>query len=204
MKRSDLGVIMIHWMLAVTLLSAAVSGLCLWLPWLRAILAPLFEPDRVGAIHIGLGVAIMVLALVYLGYQKHKNTIDHLALKRPLTYTWRRVGVLSYWIPFAVVILETITGVLLTKLIDKNVLAEVFGVERAPLVYLHLVLVAPVLFFPVAHVTIHWLDGRSRRVLSIFRPHVYPRKPSTAVIMVKLREENARLRKEKANYDSVR
>ena len=104
----------------------------------------------------------------------------------------------------AVVAVETVSGILLTKLIDKDVLAKVFGVERAPLAYLHLFLVAPILLFPVAHVTVHWLDGRSRRVLSIFRPHVYPRRPSMAAIMVKLREENARLRKEKVNYDSNR
>jgi cytochrome b561 len=204
MKKSDLGVIMIHWMLAVTLMSTAASGLCLWATWLQPPLAFLFEPGKVGAIHIGLGVAIMTLALVYLWYQKHKNTLDHLALRRPLTASWRRVGILLYWVLFAIVIVETATGILLTKLIDKDVLVKVFGVERVPLATLHLFLVAPVLLFPVAHVTIHWLDGRGGRVLSIFRPHVYPRKPSVTVIMVKLREENARLRKEKVNHDSRR
>jgi hypothetical protein len=204
MKQSDLGVVMIHWMLAVTLMSAAASGLCLWAVWLKPRFAFLFEPDKVGAIHIGLSLAVVFIISIYLWYQKHKNTLDHLALKRPLTSTWRRVGILLYWVMLAVIILETITGILLTKLIDKDVLAQVFGIERVPLATLHLFLVAPVLLFPVMHVTIHWLDGRSRRVLSIFRPHVYPRKPSVTVIMVKLREENARLRKEKANYDSAR
>ena len=204
MKKSDLGIVMIHWMLAVFLLGASISGLCLWAKRLQPYLSFIFESANVGAIHIGLSMVVAFILLGYFAYQKHKNCLDRLALHRPLFANWRRMNILILWILFVVVFLETISGILLTKLIDKDVLSKVFGIERAPLAYFHLALVTLVLLFPVAHVTIHWLDGRSRKILSIFRPHVYPRKPSMATIMAKLREENTRLRKEKVDYDSNR
>lgn len=200
MKKSDLGVIMLHWMLVAALLGAVASGLCLWDKGLQARAAFLFEPDYVGVIHIGLSAAVVAILFLYFVYLKHKNFLSGLTLRLRLAngaVHWKRVNVMFYWILFGVIAMETITGILLTKLINQDVLARIFGIQRSPLLFLHLFLVAPILVFPIAHVAVHWLDGGHRKIFSIFRPRVSPRRPSLAVIMLRLKAENTRLKEER-------
>jgi hypothetical protein len=197
MKRSDLGIVMIHWMLVVVLLGAAASGICLWKKELQPQAAIVFPPQNVGVIHISLSVAILAFVLLHLWWLKHKRFLGHLAIQRIVVkgrMRWGRVNILLYWILLATILIETITGILLTKLINHDVLARIFGIEKAPLLSLHLYLVLPVLVFPIAHIAIHWLDGRLKKVLSIFRPHVFPRGMSHNDIVDWLRRENAGLR----------
>src|SRR5215471_6679490 len=122
MKGSDLGIIIIHWMMAVALLGAAASGLCLWDKDLRDLAAPIFVPTNVGVIHIGLSLAVAAMFLIHLWYLKHKNFLSHIAFQCRVVSKgrclWRRVHVSLYWLLFTIVAIETVTGVLLTKLID--------------------------------------------------------------------------------------
>ncbi len=197
MKRSDLGIVMLHWMLVVTLLGAAASGICLWRKDFQPLAAVVFPPQNVGVIHISLSVAVLAFVLLHLWWLKHKRFLGHLAIDRIVIkgrVRWNRVNILLYWILLTAIAIETITGVLLTKLINHDVLTRIFGIEKAPLLSLHLYLVLPVLVFPIAHVAVHWLDGRLKKVLSIFRPHVFPRGASSDDIMNWLRRENAALR----------
>jgi cytochrome b subunit of formate dehydrogenase len=198
-KRSDLGIVWLHWMMVVAILAASASGLCLWdkrlLPWMAFV----FIPGNIGVIHIGLSVAVVAILLAYLWYQRHKNSLGHLSLWRKETDRWKRAAVWLYWSLLAVIAVETITGILLTKLINPDVLAKVFSIERSRLAAAHLYPVAFILVFPFAHVTIHWLDGRWSKLLSIFRPKVFPRRPSRLDRIAKLRAENIRLKKERSD-----
>jgi cytochrome b subunit of formate dehydrogenase len=197
-KKSDLGIVMIHWMLAAALLGAAASGVCLWKKEFQPAAAAIFPPGDVGAIHIGLSIAVVALILLHFWYLLHKRFFGHIRPRwriRPKgRIRWDSVNVLFYWALLAAIAAETVSGVLLTKLIDKDVLARVFMIERAPLLFLHWALVFPVLAFPIAHVACHWLDGRHKKLLAIFRPHVFPRGMSHNDIVNWLRRENAELR----------
>lgn len=198
MKKTDLGIVIVHWMFVVVLLGSAASGICLWKKALAERAAFVFKPENVGVIHISLSVAVLAFVLLHLWWLKHKNFMSHISIRSSIVQNgqvrWRYVNVVLYWVLLAIIIVETITGALLTKLINHDVLASIFNIEKGPLAALHLYLVLPVLAFPIAHVTVHWLDGRLKKILSIFRPHVFPRKPSSADIMTLLRRENARLR----------
>jgi hypothetical protein len=197
-KKSDLGIVMIHWMLVAALLGAAASGICLWKQEIKFHLSFLFVPQDVGVIHISLSIAVVALVLLHFWYLLHKRFFGHIRPRwriRPKgRIRWDSVNVLFYWALLAAIAAETVSGVLLTKLIDKDVLARVFMIERAPLLFLHWALVFPVLAFPIAHVACHWLDGRHKKLLAIFRPHVFPRGASSADIANWLRRENAELR----------
>ena len=208
MKRSDLGIVMLHWMLVVTLLGAAASGICLWKKEFQPQVAIIFPPQNVGVIHISLSVAILAFVLLHLWWLKHKRFLGHLFIRSWIVHNgrvrWNYVNILLYWALLATILIETITGVLLTKLINHDVLARIFGIEKTPLLSLHLYLVLPVLVFPIAHVACHWLDGRLKKVLSIFRPHVFPRGASSADITNWLRRENAALREKVRDSASSR
>jgi cytochrome b subunit of formate dehydrogenase len=194
MKRSDLGIVMLHWVLVVVLLGSAASGVCLWKKELQPRAAFLFPPPNLGVIHISLSVAVVALILLYLWYLRHKNFGGHLTIR--IRAQWKYANIMLYWALVIVIALETISGILLTKLINQDVLARVFGIEKMPLLALHLYLVLPILAFPIAHVFIHWMDGK---VLAIFRPRVFARRPSMTSIMIRLKEENIRLKQERGD-----
>lgn len=196
-RKSDLVIVMLHWMLVVVILGAAVTGILLWDNTLQPQLAFLFEPKNVGVIHICLSMATAAFVLLYLWYLNHKNFFSHIVFRSIVInkqVRWKYVNVLFYWVLFITIAVETVTGVLLTKLVNQDVLKSVFLIERWQLSLVHLYLVLPVLVFPVAHVMVHWLDGGLSKILSIFRPRVFQKKPSLAAIMAKLKEENLRLR----------
>ena len=198
MKKTDLGIVIVHWMFVVVLLGSAASGICLWKKALAERAAFVFKPENVGVIHISLSVAVLALVLLHLWWLKHKRFLGHIVIKSRIVQNgrvrWRYVNVLLYWFLLSVILTETITGAMLTKLINHDVLASIFNIEKGPLAALHLYLVLPVLAFPIAHVTVHWLDGRLKKILSIFRPHVFPRGASSNDIVNWLRRENAMLR----------
>jgi hypothetical protein len=197
MKKCDLVVVMLHWMLVVTLLGTAATGILIWDKALQPSAAFVFPPENVGVIHIGLSVAVAAFFFIHLSYLKHKNYLSSIALRLRMRHKgqcfWRRVNIMFYWVLLFTVILETVSGILLTKLINQDVLARIFMIERGPLLTFHLYLVLPIFVFPFAHVLAHWLDGRFGRILSMFRPHVFPRKPSLLDIIMKLKLRNALL-----------
>lgn len=204
MKKSDLGVVMIHWPMVAILLGTVATGILLWDKQLQPRVAFLFEPANMGVIHIGLSVAVVAILLVYLLYLKHKNFLAALSFKAKIVIggqvQWKRVNIMLYWMLLAAVVIETITGVLLTKLIDHDVLSKVFHIDRVSLLIMHLYFVLPIIAFPIMHVMIHMIN---RRVLVMFRPQVFSRRPSMTTIMARLKEENVRLRKLQDEMDNL-
>jgi hypothetical protein len=206
MKKADLIIVMIHWMMVVILLGTAATGILLWDKDLQPLAAAVFAPENVGVIHISLSGAVVAIFLLHLWYLRHKNFLGRVALQcrmlRDGKCIWKRVNVAFYWVLLTAVFLETVSGVLLTKLVNQDVLARIFMIEKGPLLTFHLYLVLPILIFPFAHVTVHWLDGRLGKILSIFRPHVFPRKPSLVDIILTLKLQNVRLREKLKNANS--
>jgi hypothetical protein len=198
MKR-DLGIIMIHWMMVVILLGTAITGLCLWYRGLQPYLAFIFVPKNMGVIHISLSAAVIAILIVYLSYLKHKNFFGHIALRWREIH-WKHINIFLYWILFFVVITETVTGILLTKLIDKETLFQVFYIQKPLLLFLHLYLVYFIFAFPMLHFFVHWKAGGRSLLLSIFRPALLPNRPTLIDVLSKLKNENLRL-KEKAKSD---
>ena len=49
MKKSDLGIVIVHWILVVVLLGAATSGICLWKKELQPKVAFIFEAGKVAS-----------------------------------------------------------------------------------------------------------------------------------------------------------
>jgi hypothetical protein len=198
MKKCDLVIVMLHWMMVVVLLGAAATGILLWDKALQPRAAIVFPPENVGVIHICLSIAVVALFCLHLWYLRHKNFLSGIALRlrfrRKGQCFWRRVNILFYWVLTLTIAFETASGILLTKLINQDVLARIFMIERGPLLTFHLYLVLIILAFPFAHLTAHWLDGRFGRILSMFRPHVFPRKPSLLDTIVMLKAHNASLR----------
>ena len=181
------------------LLGTALSGLALWDKRLQPHIAWLFPPENIGVIHIGLSISVVVIFTIYIAYLNYKNWLNHISLRlRELVVAgrvrWKDVAALFYWGLFLAIAIETVSGILLTKLIDKPTLAKIFSIETEPLTFIHLHLTWFVLIFPAVHITAHWFDGRCRKIASIFQPRIFPRRPGLVDAMIKLKEENARLR----------
>jgi hypothetical protein len=202
-KKSDVIIVLIHWPMVLILLSAAATGILLWDRDLQSYAAFIFPPENVGVIHIAVSMVVVGLFGLHLWYLKHKNFLSNIALRLRMRAKgqcfWKRVNILFYWVLVTTIFLETFSGILLTKLVNQDVLARIFLIERSKLLIFHLYLVLPVLAFPIAHVTVHWLDGRFGKLASIFRPHVFARKPSLLDIIVMLKSHNARLRERVKN-----
>lgn len=192
---------MIHWMMVVIFLGALVSGLCLWDKSLQQYVHFVFVPENIGVIHIGFSVAIVAAIVIYLSYLNHKNFLSFISIKGREFISkgrlrWRNINILLYWIVGFVLFVETVTGVLLTKLINKDVLFQVFSIQRDWLLVVHLYFTWLVASFPIMHVFIHWKDGGLRKILSILQPKVLPNRPTLIDAMSRLKEENTRLKKE--------
>ena len=82
-------------------------------------------------------------------------------------------------------------------------LTRIFGIDKPPLLFLHLYLVIPIFAFPLAHALVHWRNGK---VLSIFRPRAFERRPSFVEILQRLKQENLRLKERRTDepYESRR
>lgn len=208
MKRSDFGIVFLHWLMAVSLIGVSITGLLYLYKDYRPSFAWLFEPDIVGPIHIGLSVAVVVFLISYLIYLKQANLLERLSprftgLIVKGQVRWKYVMNLFYMLLLIVIFVETFSGVLLTKLIDGSTLSQIFYIQRTQLISLHLGLVYFILAFPVIHVLLQWMDGGYRKLTSIFRPQFFPRRPSLVNITIAMKEENKKLRDKVKKYESA-
>jgi len=196
---------MLHWLMAISLIGVSVTGLLYKFKSFQPYFAWLFVPANMGPIHIWLSVMVILFLVLYIIYLKKSNFLDRLKLHWKVQINgqirWKYVANISYWFLLLIVILETISGVLLTKLINWDTLYQIFYMPKSVLLFLHLHLVFFILAFPVIHVTIHWMDGGRRKLASIFRPQIFPSRPSMIEILAKMKEENTELRKKVKSYE---
>lgn len=200
MKKTDLGIVMIHWVMAISLLGVAISGLIYKFKEYHWYFSWLFlAPPWMGSTHIWCGIFVIIFLTAYLFYLKQSNLLSRMQLRIKGIISggqirWKYVTNILYWLLFIVIILETISGILLTKLINPDVLYQYFFIPKQPLIFLHFHLVWFILAFPALHIIVHWLDGGQRKLMSMFRPSVFPRRPSLIEIMAGMKEENTKLK----------
>ncbi len=169
--KTDTGTIVLHWMLAITLMVLLATGLRIAADaaennWLLAFDSVL--PARmVWTAHIPAGIVLFALALAYAFYIGRAGLWRRIQPDRARLaglFSFRRRGflralnVLLYWALFAILLMQLITGALLY-----------FG-YGAEIVSLHLFATWIILAFIVVHIVIHFAIGGIGQVLRIVQP----------------------------------
>lgn len=207
MKKTDFGIVLFHWLFFVGIIGAAGTGLLYIFKDYQPYFTWLFLTDKMGPTHLWLGMLVAIGLGLYLWYLRQKNFFNRFQLHFNIIVggqiRWKYISIICYWILFIAICIETITGIFLTKLIDWKMMTEYLYVPKSHFLFLHYYLVWLILAFPIIHVILHWLDGGFRKLVSIFRPQIFPRRPSLVEIMVGMKEENTRL-KEKLRESSSR
>lgn len=168
--RSDIGTVVVHWLLVATLLGAILTGLSI-----AAVDNPNFSVlhyvgfillrENVWLLHLYFSVVLLSSVVAYVIYIKSAGLTDRIRLDavrlraifiggRPM---WASTNVLLYWFFFIALTLEIVAGIL------------VFFGWGGFLLSLHLHCVWLLLLFPFAHVLVHWLYGGSDQLFRIFR-----------------------------------
>ena len=76
MKRNDLGIVILHWLMAISLIGVSVTGLLYKFKAFQPYFAWLFVPANMGAIHIWLSVMVIYFLMLYIIYIKKSNFLD--------------------------------------------------------------------------------------------------------------------------------
>ncbi|MCW2315088.1 cytochrome b subunit of formate dehydrogenase [Rhodoblastus acidophilus] len=173
-KRTDTGTVILHWLLAVSLALSVLTGLRFAVDMpdtgYLSIVAPYLPVAKIWIIHILAGVTLIGVAVAYLLYLRNAGLFRRVALDRtrlaalkcPGPARWSAVNVLLYWLFFASLAVQIVTGVILHR--------GYGGV----IVTLHLWATWAILFYAVSHVLAHLAMGGLGQVLRIVRPSQIP------------------------------
>jgi len=171
-RRTDVGTIILHWVLVIALVVSVGTGLRIamdspdqaWLVALDGIL-PLYV---VWTRHIPAAVTLVAVSLAYVLYMRYSGLmrriqLDWTRLKLVVTgrgkVRWGAINVVLYWVLFATMIMEVVTGTLLW-----------FGWGRDIIVRLHLLGTWMILGYAATHIMAHWVVGGAVQLLRVFRP----------------------------------
>jgi Ethylbenzene dehydrogenase/Prokaryotic cytochrome b561 len=180
--KTDLGTIVIHWLIASSLLVCAVTGLsiaCADNPELFAsrYFGFLLPGEEVWYYHLVFGVILFSSVLAYAAYIRRANLVSRIALPSIQLTTFLRgrtlftvLNVLLYWLLFAALASALITGFLL--------LAGWGEYWRR----LHLNATWFFLGFFFFHPLLHWLYGGKSQLTRIFRPRLRLPKPAPELV----------------------
>lgn len=170
-RRTDYGTIILHWMLAASLLVALLSGLRIateapdrtWINLLDAVL----PRSTVWTAHMPAAVVLVTVAVAYAIYISLSGLARRIRLDRVRILglfgnrqaRWGTVNVLLYWIFFLTLLLQLTTGGLLY-----------FGWTENTIITLHWFGTWMILVYSALHVLAHWASGGKPQLLRIFRP----------------------------------
>lgn len=170
-QKSDLGTILVHWLIAASLLGAAVTGLSIASGddpnlWASRYLDFLLPRENLWYVHLAFGVALISSLTAYAVYMRQAKLGDRIRLNGARFKAlflggrarWTSLNVVLYWILFIALGLEIITGSLLF-----------FG-GGSLILTLHLQTTWFFLSFTFFHLVLHWLYGGQGQLLRIFRP----------------------------------
>jgi len=173
-KQTDAGTILLHWLLAGSLVVSTLTGLRFavqmpdtgYLAWVE----PMLPVAKIWIIHIFAGVSVMALAIAYLFYLRSTGLSRRIwpdrarlaALKTPGPARWGAVNVLLYWVLFACLAAQIVTGLMLHR---------GYGGE---FVDLHLVVTFVIIGYAVAHVLAHFAMGGTTQLMRVLRPSAIP------------------------------
>ncbi len=180
--RSDLGTIVVHWLITASLLGAALTGLAIAsvdFPdlWLVHHLGFLLPGENVWPLHLEMGIALIGSLAAYVTYMSRANLGGRVAFTaarlRALFMTgrprWAAVNMLLYWMLFIALTLEILSGLLLF-----------LGFGGMLTIHLHLTWFF--LAYLVLHPTVHWLYGGEGQLWRIFRPQIRIPQPAPQLV----------------------
>jgi hypothetical protein len=172
--KSDLGTILVHWLIVAALISAVVTGLSIAAAdypnlWAVRYLDSVLPGEDLWFWHLFSGIALLSSLLAYVVYIKRAQLVSRVlfnasrfsALLRGSRPGWASLNVLLYWALFIAFALEIGTGLLLFFNYGGFVLT------------LHLHATWFFLAFLPLHPLVHWLYGGKGQLLRIFQPQMH-------------------------------
>ncbi|HVY57147.1 MAG TPA: ethylbenzene dehydrogenase-related protein [Xanthobacteraceae bacterium] len=170
-RRTDFGTVVLHWLLVGSLTVSVATGLRIaadspthsWLLLLDGIL----PKNIVWTGHIPAAVMLFALSIAYAVYVSRAGLVRRIRLDRarlmgmlrPGQARWGAINVVLYWILFATLLTELVTGGLLY-----------FGYGSDFIVSLHLMGTWMVLGYAALHIAAHWAAGGATQLLRVLRP----------------------------------
>jgi hypothetical protein len=172
--RTDLGTIILHWLLTAALIAATVTGLCIGCTgrgcdWIKAIWSAPPSP-KLWADHIVSAFVLTVVAIAYPTYiwragLARRVVFDRvrlIQLGRP-KYRWAAVNVIFNWICHSAIFAELVSGGLL-----------LFGYTGSVLLEIHRIGTWIIVVYAPIHVLMHLAYGGFQQLLRLFRPIALP------------------------------
>lgn len=171
-RKTDLGTILLHWVLVITLSYSILSGLRIamdspehaWLVMFDSIL-PLYS---VWTLHIPAALALIAVSVAYAAYiwrggLMRRIRLDRIRLSGLLNSSrqvrWGSVNIILYWTFFVTMIMEITTGTLLW-----------LGYGRDIWVEMHMVGTWIIIAYAGAHVLAHFALGGFNQLARVLRP----------------------------------
>jgi len=183
---TDLGTVILHWVLVATLVAAAATGLRIasddpGLQWLRLFDAVL-PVENLWLIHLTAAIALVAGLVAYWVYLARSRLLARVSLGWPHVLNlmttgplrWAVAGVLGLWLLMIALTVEMATGLLM------------FAGFGGLVLELHVAVTWICIAFPVVHVAFHWLRGGGHQVMRIVRPVglvIPPPPPDFAVLL---------------------
>jgi hypothetical protein len=169
--KSDIGTVVIHWLIVFTLIGSAISGLAIASvdnPNLSIVeyFSFLLPTENVWLLHLTYSIGLVASLAAYIIYIRKADITDRVRFSlgrvRALVLVgrprWSSVNMLLYWFLFIALAVEIGAGVLLY-----------FGWGETML-FVHLHCTWLLLIFPILHVAAQWLYGGINQLLRVCRP----------------------------------
>ncbi len=166
-RKTDPGTIALHWSLVATLSVCLTTGLKIAADGpdagLLGMIAAFLPASNVWFLHIVAGVGVMALAAAYPIYIHGSGLtgrlrLDGARLARIASEPWAALNVMLYWLLFALLATQVVTGLMLHR-----------GFGGAT-VALHLFVTWMILLYTLAHVLAHAAHGGLVQLLRVLRP----------------------------------
>jgi cytochrome b subunit of formate dehydrogenase len=170
-RKTDFGTVILHWALVILLIVSVLTGLRIAIGspydmlWLRKV-EFLLPQSSVWTLHIPVGTILFAIAVSYTIYiyraglfRRVQPDIARLSgIARGRKAGIRAVNIILYWILFASIVLQLVTGILL-YLGFAGWIAD-----------LHLVLTWVIIAYLPAHLAVHLVIGGMPQLFRIFNP----------------------------------
>jgi hypothetical protein len=173
-KKTDLGTVAMHWLLVGCLVLCVGTGLKIEADGpdalTPALLAGLLPADRVWLMHIAGGIGVLALAFAYPFYMRRAGLARRLAMDgarlRALlsggAARWGAINVLLYWVLFAALGAQLVTGIM------------VFRGTPGAILTIHKAVNWLVIAYAVAHIAAHAALGGVAQLARIVNPSPLP------------------------------
>jgi cytochrome b subunit of formate dehydrogenase len=210
-RKTDVGTILLHWILVITLTLSIVTGLRIAMDspehsWLVAFdrVLPLYT---VWSLHIPAALILIAVSVGYAAYVwrgglMRRIRLDRMRLSgllnRSKQVRWGSINIILYWVLFLTMVMEITTGTLLW-----------LGYGRSLWVEMHMWGTWIILGYAAAHIMAHFALGGMNQLARVLRPTRLgpPQKPFDPMEMVEdlLDPENAaRSRAERESQSAAR